>query len=84
MNTSAEVHNTDVVVRVYSDTPVVTGLASISSRFHDQDVSAQHRYTKVYFKRVVSRVVTAQANQISTLNISSSLSSSSRAKGRIE
>jgi len=39
MNTSAEV-NIDVVVRVYSDTPVVTGLAWISGRFHDQDVSA--------------------------------------------
>jgi len=39
MNALAKVHNGEGMVRVYSDTAVVTGLASISGRVRDQDVS---------------------------------------------
>ena len=56
-DTSAEV-NIDIVVRDYSNTSVVTGLAR--SAFHDQDVSTQPHCTKVltllFHARSVGRV----------------------------
>lgn len=64
-NATAEVRNTDVVVRVYGDAAVVTGLVLISGRFNNQDVSTESRYMKVYVKRKGQwRVVAAQATLI--------------------
>ena len=64
-NATAEVHNTDVAVRVYGDAAVVTGLVLISGRFNNQDVRTQSRYMKVYVKRKGQwRVVAAQATLI--------------------
>ena len=64
-NATAEVHNTDVAVRVYRDVAVVTGLVLISGKFNDKDVSTRSRYIKVYVKRQGQwRVVAAQTTLI--------------------
>jgi ketosteroid isomerase-like protein len=64
-NATADVHNTDVVVRVYGDVAIVTGLVVISGKFNDKDVSTRSRYIKVYVERQGQwRVVAAQATLI--------------------
>jgi ketosteroid isomerase-like protein len=64
-NVAADVHNTEVVVRVYRDVAIVTGLVLISGKFNDKDVSTRSRYIKVYVKRQAQwRVVAAQATLI--------------------
>jgi uncharacterized RmlC-like cupin family protein/ketosteroid isomerase-like protein len=40
----------DVQVRVYGNTAVVTGHASIKGRSHDRDIGGEYRYTRVYVK----------------------------------
>jgi ketosteroid isomerase-like protein len=64
-NATAEVRNTEVSARVYGDVAIVTGLALISGKFNDKDVSTRSRYIKVYVKRQGQwRVVAAQATLI--------------------
>ena len=64
-NATADVRNTDVAVRVYGEVAIVTGLALISGKFNDKDVSTRSRYIKVYVKRQRQwRVVAAQATLI--------------------
>jgi ketosteroid isomerase-like protein len=64
-NVAADVHNTEVAVRVYRDVAIVTGLVLISGKFKDKDVSTRSRYIKVYVKRQAQwRVVAAQATLI--------------------
>jgi len=64
-NTTADVRNTEVAVRVYGNVAIVTGLVLISGKFNDKDVSTRSRYIKVYVKRQGQwQVVTAQATLI--------------------
>jgi ketosteroid isomerase-like protein len=42
---------TDVVVRVFGDTAVVTGLLHIKGMIKDKDVSGEYRWTRVYNKK---------------------------------
>jgi uncharacterized protein (TIGR02246 family) len=64
-NATAEVHNTDVAVRVYGEVAIVTGLVLISGRFNDKEISTRSRYLKVYVKREGQwRVVAAQATLV--------------------
>lgn len=56
----------DVNVRVYGNTAVVTGRATVKGRDRDQDISGQTRYTRVYVKqpggwRLVSHQITPVA-----------------------
>jgi ketosteroid isomerase-like protein len=65
LNATADVRNTEVAVRVYGDVGIVNGLALISGKFNDKDVSTRSRYIKVYVKRQGQwRVVAAQATLI--------------------
>jgi len=41
----------DVNVRIYGDTAVVTGRATLKGQFTGQDTSGKFRYTRVYVKR---------------------------------
>ncbi len=41
----------DVNVRVYGDTAVVTGRATLKGQFTGQDTTGKFRYTRVYVKR---------------------------------
>ena len=54
----------EIQVRVYSDAAVVTGRATIKSRYANQDLSGQYRFTRVYFKREAWRIVAYQATRI--------------------
>jgi ketosteroid isomerase-like protein len=65
INATADVHNSEVTVRVYGEVAVVTGLVLITGKFNDKDVSTRSRYTKVYLRRQGQwRVVAAQATLI--------------------
>jgi len=45
-----ELNETDVKVKVYGDTAVVTGLLQVTGKVEDKDVSAEYRWTRVYNK----------------------------------
>ena len=43
-------NETDVKVKVFGDTAVVTGLLQVTGKADDKDVSAEYRWTRVYNK----------------------------------
>lgn len=45
-----DLSETDVKVRVFGDTAVVTGLLKVKGKAEDKDVSAEYRWTRVYNK----------------------------------
>jgi ketosteroid isomerase-like protein len=46
-----DLKETDVKVRVFSDTAVVTGLLQIKAKVGDKEVSPEYRWTRVYNKK---------------------------------
>lgn len=55
----------DMQVRVYGDTAVVTGVATIKGKFKDQDISGAYRFTDTFVKRDGEwKIAAAQASRI--------------------
>ena len=54
----------EIKIRVYGETAIVTGRATIKSRYANQDLSGQYRFTRVYFKRDRWRIIAYQATRI--------------------
>lgn len=55
----------EIKVRIYGDTAIVTGRATLQSRYANQDLSGQYRFTRVYFKQKENwRIVAYQATRI--------------------
>ncbi|MDQ3800985.1 MAG: nuclear transport factor 2 family protein [Acidobacteriota bacterium] len=56
----------EIEVRFYGeDTGIVTGRATIKSRYAEQDLSGRYRFTRVYFKREGNwKIVAYQATRI--------------------
>ena len=54
----------EIKIRIYGETAVVTGRATIKSRYANQDLSGQYRFTRVYFKRETWKIVAYQATRI--------------------
>jgi hypothetical protein len=54
----------EIEVRIYDRTAVVTGRATIRSRYEDLDLSGQYRFTRVYLKQENWRIVAYQATRI--------------------
>ncbi|HLM00645.1 MAG TPA: nuclear transport factor 2 family protein [Pyrinomonadaceae bacterium] len=55
----------EINVRVYDRTAVVTGRATIKSRYEDLDLSGQYRFTRIYLKQEENwRIVAYQATRI--------------------
>lgn len=53
-------------VRVYGDTAVVTSRASVTGTNGDRDISGEYRYTRVYNRRAGEwKIVSFEANRIS-------------------
>lgn len=46
-----DLKETDVKVRVFGDTAVVTGLLQVKGKFEDKEVSPEYRWTRVYNKK---------------------------------
>jgi ketosteroid isomerase-like protein len=46
-----DLKETDVKVRVFGDTAVVTGMLHVKGKVEDKDVNAEYRWTRVYNKR---------------------------------
>ena len=46
-----ELKETDVKVRVFGDTAVVTGLLHVKGKVEDKEISAEYRWTRVYNKK---------------------------------
>lgn len=47
-----------------ANTAIVTGRATIKSRYDEQDLSGQYRFTRVYFKQERWRIVAYHATRI--------------------
>jgi ketosteroid isomerase-like protein len=45
-----DVKETDVKVKVFGDTAVVTGLLHVKGKMEDKEISAEYRWTRVYNK----------------------------------
>jgi uncharacterized protein (TIGR02246 family) len=54
----------EIEVRVYDATAIVTGRATIKSRYENLDLSGRYRFTRVYFKREAWRIIAYQATRI--------------------
>ena len=54
----------EIKVNVFDKTVVVTGRATIKSRYENQDLSGRYRFTRVYFKRDAWQIVAYQATRI--------------------
>lgn len=54
----------EIKIRIYGETAIVTGRATIKSRYANQDLSGQYRFTRVYFKRERWRIIAYQATRI--------------------
>jgi ketosteroid isomerase-like protein len=46
-----DLKETDVKVRVFGDTAVVTGLLQVKGKFDGKDISPEYRWTRVYNKK---------------------------------
>ncbi len=46
-----DLKETDVKVRVFGDTAIVTGLLQVSGKAENKDVNAEYRWTRVYDKK---------------------------------
>jgi hypothetical protein len=54
----------EIKVNVFDKTAVVTGRATIKSRYENQDLSGQYRFTRVYLKRDAWQIVAYQGTRI--------------------
>ena len=54
----------EIKVNVFDKTAVVTGRATIKSRYENKDLSGQYRFTRVYFKRRTWQIIAYQATRI--------------------
>lgn len=54
----------EIKVNIFEKTAVVTGRATIKSRYENQDLSGQYRFTRVYFKRDAWQIIAYQATRI--------------------
>jgi ketosteroid isomerase-like protein len=45
-----DLKETDVKVRVFGDTAIVTGLLQVKGKVEDKDINAEYRWTRVYNK----------------------------------
>jgi ketosteroid isomerase-like protein len=54
----------EINVRVYGETAIATGRATLKSRYANQDLSGQYRFTRVYFKQETWKIVAYQATRI--------------------
>jgi len=54
----------DIKVRIFEKMVVVTGRATLKSRYDNQDLSGQYRFTRVYFKRDAWQIIAYQATRI--------------------
>ena len=57
----------EIKVKIYDKVAVVTGRAMLKSRYENQDLSGQYRFTRVYFKRVAWQIVACQATRMPNL-----------------
>jgi ketosteroid isomerase-like protein len=54
----------EIKVAVYENTAVVTGRATVKSRYKEEDLSGKYRFTRVYVKKERWRIVAYQATRI--------------------
>jgi ketosteroid isomerase-like protein len=54
----------EIKIRIYGETAIMTGRATLKSRYANQDLSGQYRLTRVYFKQEIWRIVAYQATRI--------------------
>ena len=54
----------EIKVKVFDRTAVVTGRATIRSRYQEVDLSGQYRFTRIYFKREDWQIIAYQATRI--------------------
>ena len=54
----------EIKVSVFEKTAVVTGRATLKSRYEDQDLSGRYRFTRVYYKRDAWQIIAYQATRI--------------------
>lgn len=54
----------EIEVRVYDRTAIVTGRATLKSRYENLDLSGQYRFTRIYLKQEEWRVAAYQATRI--------------------
>lgn len=54
----------EIEVRIYDKTAVVTGRATIKSRYKELDLSGQYRFTRVYLKQNFWQIIAYQATRI--------------------
>lgn len=54
----------EIEVRIYDQTAIVTGRATLKSRYANQDLSGQYRFTRVYFRREAWQIIAYQATRI--------------------
>ena len=47
----SDMKETDVTVRVFGDTAVVSGLLHVKGKWEDKDISPEYRWTRVYNKK---------------------------------
>ena len=45
-----DLKETDVKVKVFGDTAVVTGVLHVTGKFEDKEINAEYRWTRVYHK----------------------------------
>jgi ketosteroid isomerase-like protein len=56
----------DIKVRIYGDTAVVTSKAELAGKSDDRDISGRYRYTRVYSNRAGQwRIVSFEASRVS-------------------
>ena len=61
-----ELELSDIKVRIYGDTAVVTSKAELVGKKGDRDISGRYRYTRVYSNRAGEwRIVSFEASRIS-------------------
>ncbi len=62
----SELDLSDIKVRIYGDTAVVTSKADLVGRSGDRDISGRYRYTRVYSNRAGQwRIVSFEASKVS-------------------
>ena len=54
----------EIEVKIYDKTAVVTGRATLKSRYKEMDLSGQYRFTRIYLKRDAWQIIAYQATRI--------------------
>jgi hypothetical protein len=58
----------EIEVKLYDKTVVVTGRATIKSRYQELDLSGQYRFTRIYLKREDWQIIAYQATRITDMS----------------